>query len=148
MHAQFCKASRALSCLAIFLRGLPVFGRLRLSGEKNWRALWAHWISREFLRLINCHVRVFGSVPWHGLIVCNHLGYLDILVILSQCPAAFIWKNEVRCWPFFGLLASMAGTIFVNRERRTAVPGSLKSVARFLKAGLLVVLFPEGTSSD
>lgn len=145
---QIRKALRALCCLAIFLRGLPVFAQLRLSGQSNWRALWAQWISRQFLELINCRVRVSGDIPRHGLIVCNHLGYLDILVILSVCPAAFVSKSEVRRWPFFGLLATMAGTIFVDRERRTAVSGSLRSISRTLKAGLPVVIFPEGTSSD
>jgi 1-acyl-sn-glycerol-3-phosphate acyltransferase len=146
--AQAQRALRALCCLAIFLEGLPIFFRLRLSGKSNWRAFWAQWISRKFLRLIKCSVRVFGERPPQGLIVCNHLGYLDILVIFSACPAAFVSKDEVRRWPFFGLLAKMAGTIFVERARRTAVSAPLKSIAHALKSGLPVVIFPEGTSSD
>lgn len=139
---------RALCCLEIFLRGLLVFCRLRTSGESNWRALWAQWISREFLRLIDCKVRVSGAIPQHGLIVCNHLSYLDILAMLSVCQAVFVSKSDVRRWPFFGLLARMAGTVFVDRGRRTAVFVPLKSVACALKAGHPVVIFPEGTSSD
>jgi lyso-ornithine lipid O-acyltransferase len=142
------RALRALCCIEIFLRGLPVLFRLRASGGSNWRAPWAQWISREFLRLINCKVRVSGAIPRHGLIVCNHLSYLDILAILSVCQAAFVSKNEVRRWPFFGLLATMAGTIFVDRGRRTAVFMPLESVVCALKAGHPVVLFPDGTSSD
>ena len=42
----------------------------------------------------------------------------------------------------------MAGTVFVDRGRRTAVFVPLKSVACALKAGHPVVIFPEGTSSD
>jgi lyso-ornithine lipid O-acyltransferase len=145
---QVQRGLRALCCLAIFLEGLPVFFRLRLSGKSNWRACWAQWISRKFLRLINCSVRVIGERPAQGLIVCNHLGYLDMLVILSACPAAFVSKDEVRRWPFFGLLARMAGTIFVERGRRTAVSAPLKSIAHALNGGLPVVIFPEGTSSD
>ncbi len=139
---------RALCCVEIFLRGLPVFFRLRASGESNWRALWAQWISREFLRLINCKVRVSGAIPQHGLIVCNHLSYLDILAMLSVCQAVFVSKSDVRRWPFFGLLARMAGTVFVDRGRRTAVFVPLKSITCALKAGHPVVIFPEGTSSD
>jgi 1-acyl-sn-glycerol-3-phosphate acyltransferase len=142
------RALRALCCAAIFLEGLPIFFRLRLSGKSDWRASWAHWISKKFLKLINCKVRVSGAIPQHGFMVCNHLSYLDILVILSACPAVFVSKNEVRRWPFFGLLATMAGTIFVERGRRAAVSGPLNSIARVLKAGLPVVVFPEGTSSD
>jgi lyso-ornithine lipid O-acyltransferase len=127
---------------------LPLFFRLRRSGQSNWRALWAQWISGKFLTLVDCSVRVFGERSPHGLIVCNHLGYLDILVILFACPATFVSKNEVHRWPFFGLLATMAGTIFVERGRRTGVSLPLTAMTRALKAGLPVVIFPEGTSSD
>jgi 1-acyl-sn-glycerol-3-phosphate acyltransferase len=130
------------------LEGLPAFFRLRLSGESNWRALWAQWISQRFLKMIDCSVRVAGEIPAQGLVVCNHLGYLDILVILSAHPATFVAKSEVRRWPFFGLLTTMAGTIFVERGRRAAVSAPLNFMVRTLKAGLPVVLFPEGTSSD
>lgn len=142
------RALRAIGCLAIFLEGLPAFFRLRLSGESNWRALWAQWISQRFLKMIDCSVRIAGEIPAQGLVVCNHLGYLDILVILSVHPATFVAKSEVRRWPFFGLLATLAGTIFVERDRRAAVSAPLNSMVRTLKAGLPVVLFPEGTSSD
>jgi len=142
------KALRASCCAGIFLRGLPLFFRLRLFGKSNWRALWAQWISEKFLSLIDCKVRVSGAIPENGLIVCNHLSYLDILVISSVCWSAFVSKSEVRRWPVFGLLARMAGTVFVDRGSRTAVPEHLTSVASTLKAGLPVVLFPEGTSSD
>ena len=127
---------------------MPLFGRLSLSGESNWRALWAQWISREFLSLIACRVRVAGIVPASGLIVSNHLGYLDILVISSVSHAVFVSKSEVRNWPIFGTLARMGGAIFVDRGRKTAVARHLTSVADALKAELPVVLFPEGTSSD
>jgi lyso-ornithine lipid O-acyltransferase len=142
------RAKRALCCAGIFLRGIPLFIRLRFSAQSNWRALWAQWISRRFLSLIDCRVRVTGIVPAAGLIVSNHLGYLDILVISSVCHAVFVSKSEVRNWPFFGSLARMAGTIFVDRGRKTAVGGDLTSVADALESGLPVVLFPEGTSSD
>jgi 1-acyl-sn-glycerol-3-phosphate acyltransferase len=139
---------RALCCAGIFLRGMPLFIRLRLSGKSNWRALWVQWISRRFLSLIDCGVRVAGIVPAAGLIVSNHLSYLDILVISSVCHGVFVSKSEVRSWPIFGTLARMGGTIFVTRGRKTAVAGHLISVANALEAGGPVVLFPEGTSSD
>ncbi|HEU4678801.1 MAG TPA: lysophospholipid acyltransferase family protein [Terrimicrobiaceae bacterium] len=93
-------------------------------------------------------MRVSGEIPAQGLVVCNHLSYIDILVILSVHPATFVAKSEVRRWPFFGLLTSMAGTIFVERDRRVAISAPLGAMVRTLKAGQPVVLFPEGTSSD
>ncbi len=146
--ASLLKALRAPCCVGIFLRGLTLFLRLRLPGKSNWRARWAQWVSRKFLDLIDCEVRVSGTVPENGLIVSNHLSYLDILVISSVCQAVFISKSEVRNWPIFGTLARMAGTIFVDRGRKTAVSKHLSSIASTLKTGIPVVLFPEGTSSD
>jgi 1-acyl-sn-glycerol-3-phosphate acyltransferase len=98
---------------------------------------------KRFLKLINCEVHTFGDVPKRGLIVCNHLSYLDVLVLLKACPAAFVAKNEVRRWPFFGLLATMAGTVFVDRQRRTAISEPLSSMVETLRAEVPVVIFPE-----
>jgi 1-acyl-sn-glycerol-3-phosphate acyltransferase len=49
------------------------------------------------------------------------LSYLDILAISAVTPAVFVSKAEVRRWPLFGWFAAIAGTVFVDRERRTHV---------------------------
>jgi 1-acyl-sn-glycerol-3-phosphate acyltransferase len=82
------------------------------------------------------------------LLVSNHLSYLDILVIGAACPAVFVAKREVKSWPVFGWLAMLAGTVFVDRNRRLRVSDSAEEIASAPNEGLLVVLFPEGTSSD
>ena len=60
----------------------------------------------------------------------------------------FVSKADVRRWPLFGWFAAIAGTVFVNRERRTHVGEVNQEVEAALAAGALVVIFPEGTSSD
>jgi len=114
----------------------------------NSRIAWMQWMSRRFLALIHCNVSVSGDVPKSGLIACNHLGYVDILVIGSLCPAIFVAKNDVKEWPIFGWLASRAGTIFVSRNEPAKVATQLREMERPLREGYPVVLFPEGTSSD
>lgn len=109
---------------------------------------WMQGMSRSFLQLLCCEVRVVEEVPRQGLIVSNHLGYVDILVIGSVCPAVFVAKSEVRRWPVFGWLSEMAGAIFVERTRSRAVRGQLAEIVRPLAKGVPVALFPEGTSSD
>jgi 1-acyl-sn-glycerol-3-phosphate acyltransferase len=42
----------------------------------------------------------------------------------------------------------MAGTIYVDRERRSANDGAARLIEEVLAAGVPVVLFPEGTSTD
>jgi len=106
------------------------------------------WMSRRFLSVLHCKVSLSGAVPKQGLIACNHLGYVDILVIGSVCPAVFVAKSDVKSWPIFGWLASRAGTIFVSRDDRSEVALQLKEMEIPLRKGHPVVLFPEGTSSD
>ena len=112
------------------------------------RPLWLQHACRRVLRILSVDVKTHGPIPLKGLLVCNHLSYLDILVISSIAPTVFISKNEVKRWPVFGWFARMSGTLFVERGRRADVSRLNLELARALDEGALVVLFPEGTSSD
>ena len=89
-----------------------------------------------------------SSMPRAGLLVCTHLSYLDILVLSSIEPCVFIAKRDVAGWPLFGWLARAAGTIFIDRERRLSSSKVICLVRNAIADGSVVVLFPEGTSSD
>jgi len=82
------------------------------------------------------------------LIVSNHVSWLDISVITSVCPVVFVAKHEVADWPFFGLLARLQRSVFVDRTRRHKTPDANSAIAQRLADGDPVVLFGEGTSSD
>lgn len=112
------------------------------------RALWVQRSARRILRVFNLKPRVAGPVPIRGLLISTHLSYLDILVISSVTPAVFVSKAEVKSWPVLGWLVRLGGTVFVNRERRTHVGRVNDEIETALDQGVLVVLFPEGTSSD
>jgi len=115
------------------------------SGSK--RAAWLQHSSRRVLRIFKTDIRTSGSVPKSGLLVSNHLSYVDILVIASITPAMFVAKREVKSWPVFGFFARLAGTLFVDRERRARVGQTTNEIQAALDEGALVVVFPEGTSS-
>lgn len=104
--------------------------------------------SRRVLGIFKTSIQTFGSVPKRGLLVSNHLSYVDILVLSSITPATFVSKDEVKNWPVFGWFAKMGGTLFVDRRRRTRVGQTTNEIDSALDQGLLVVLFPEGTSSN
>src|SRR6185503_4566246 len=104
--------------------------------------------SRRTLRVLGVEVSVSGPVPASGLLVSNHLSYLDILVLGSITPAIFVSKSEVRRWPVFGWLARRAGTLFIERAKRSDVARVNDEAEQLLDAGILLVVFPEGTSSD
>ena len=48
----------------------------------------------------------------------------------------------------FGWFASLAGTLFVRRDERSAVARVTREMRQVLDRGALIVLFPEGTTSD
>lgn len=87
-------------------------------------------------------------MPPDGLVVSNHLSYLDILCYSSIAPCVFVSKSEVRQWPVFGRLATNGGTVYIDRESKADARRVAKQLEEALLAGVRVVLFPEGTSSD
>jgi 1-acyl-sn-glycerol-3-phosphate acyltransferase len=112
------------------------------------RAAWLHRACRRHIKIYSCTVRFTGPVPKSGLLVSNHLSYLDILVIASITPVVFVSKSEVRRWPVIGWPTALAGTIFIERARRTHVGPINREIAAAMDAGAVVVVFPEGTSTN
>lgn len=82
-----------------------------------------------------------------GLVVANHVSWLDIFALNAGQRIYFVAKEEVSGWPGIGWLARVTGTIFIRRHRRAAG----EQVAQFRKrliAGHRLLMFPEGTSTD
>lgn len=123
---------------ALFVRGCD---------RRLLRARWLHRWCRVYARIIGLQVANRGAFPGSGLIVSNHLSYLDIVALSSLAPCVFVAKKEVASWPVFGFFARVAGTIFVNRARRMEVAASNEEISAALRGGVVVVLFAEGTSS-
>jgi 1-acyl-sn-glycerol-3-phosphate acyltransferase len=71
-----------------------------------------------------------------------------VLALSAITPCVFVAKRQVHTWPLFGRLARFGATIFVDRDRPTDTPRASTQLHQALAAGLIVVLFPEGTSSD
>jgi 1-acyl-sn-glycerol-3-phosphate acyltransferase len=81
------------------------------------------------------------------LFVSNHSSYLDITVLGSVLAGSFVAKSEVANWPFFGFLAKLQRTVFVDRRVSQTADGRDAMTVR-LETGDRLVLFPEGTSND
>lgn len=112
------------------------------------RALWMHeWCGKAMGRL-GIKLHVVGQAPDAGLIVSNHLSYIDIFAFGTAMPCVFVSKSEVKDWPVFGTLTTMAGTVYIDRKRRSDTWNANESIRRVLDQGLRVVIFAEGTSSD
>lgn len=92
--------------------------------------------------------RVGNSVRAPALIVANHVSWLDIYAVNAVAPATFVCKDEVRRWPLIGWLVAKTGSIFIERGKRTAAQRAADRIRARLLAGDVVVLFPEGTTTD
>lgn len=105
---------------------------------------------RLVCRILGVKVTCHGTAPERGpvLIASNHVSWLDIVVLSAVAPVSFVAKRDVNGWPFFGSLARLQRTVFVDRERRAGTGQSRDEMQERLKAGDILVLFPEGTSSD
>lgn len=87
-----------------------------------------------------------ASLP-PGLVVSNHISWLDIYVINALAPTAFVAKDEVKRWPLIGWLCAHTETIFLERGSRTAAQRTRETMIDKLRAGAHVAVFPEGTTS-
>ena len=88
------------------------------------------------------------ATAFTGLVVSNHLSWLDILVLQSLIPGIFVAKKEVRGWPVVGYLTQACSTIFVDRSSMRSAWQMVDLTADAIQRGGAVVVFPEGTSSD
>lgn len=121
--------------------------------------LWRDWPARRRLprlwhriacAMIGLRVHVHGMMDTRRplLLVANHVSWKDILALGCVADVVFIAKAEVKGWPVFGLLARLQATIFVEREQKRTTGDQVNEIGARLAAGEIVVLFPEGTTSD
>ncbi len=123
---------------------LLVFPRQR----RAWRRLVMGSWARSMCWILRIRLEITGAPPRPPcLLVANHLGYVDILVLASSVPAVFVAKSEIRGWPILGALAAQFGTVFLERARKRAIPEVNQRIARAVEAGDVVVIFPEATST-
>lgn len=128
---------------------LDYFFTVRLRGVTlQKRAEWSHRWGRAYVRLLKIEIAWRGTPVTQGLLTCNHLSYLDIVVLAAIQPQIFLSKAEVRNWPIIGALTRCAGTLFVRRERKSDVSDLQARFSEVVSQGVPLTVFPEGTSSD
>jgi lyso-ornithine lipid O-acyltransferase len=100
-------------------------------------------------RILGFHIKAEGerSSLRPTLFVSNHTSYLDIEILGALIEGSFVAKREVARWPFFGWLAKLQRTVFVDRRVRSTA-AQRDAIRERLDAGDNLILFPEGTAND
>ena len=132
------------------VRGQFEASRLERRGQTSQtdNAEWLHRCCARALPRFGVQLSLHGDAPSRGLIVSNHLSYLDILAFSAALPCVFVSKAEVAGWPIIGRFAAQAGTVFVRREKQGDGSRASAGIAERLRNGVRVVLFPEGTTTN
>jgi len=132
-----------LSAFLDFVFRIWIWRRATTRARAEWMTFWA----RVFLRILNAKVTVRGHPPTSGLLVSNHLSYVDVLIYGSIFPVILLSKSEVRNWPVIGGLTRIAGTLYIRRESKSDVVSLSQDMAKVVDEGMVVAVFLEGTSS-
>ncbi len=115
---------------------------------REQRAEWLNGFCRRILRNMNITVRSEGSYPTHGMLISNHLGYLDILALGGLHRCVFVSKAELLDVPVVGWMTMMAGTVYVERGRGGSSARAREGMLGAAEAGIPVTFFPEGTTTN
>lgn len=108
-------------------------------------AVWA--LTRVMYR-IRCHG--LERIPASGaaVLVCNHVSYVDALIIAGSCrrPVRFVMHSDYYRLPGMQWLFRLAGVIPIASARTNPnlLRRAMERIAATLAAGELVCLFPEG----
>jgi 1-acyl-sn-glycerol-3-phosphate acyltransferase len=143
-----CWRAVALACALTMCMIRLGLWRLHGSLTPRQRALWLQSACRGVLSSLGIRYRVHGTPPTQGLVVSNHLSYLDILIYSAVLPCAFVSKIEIRKWPYFGVAARAGGTLFIDRSSRASAVAVGREMATRFALPIPILLFPEGTSTD
>jgi 1-acyl-sn-glycerol-3-phosphate acyltransferase len=119
----------------------------RLSANMRRRIL-QNW-SADLLNIFNVKLTAVDlSALRNGLIVSNHISWLDIFVLNAVVPMRFVAKSEVRRWPAIGWLCARANTLFIERGNARAAARINTQLGALMQQGECLAVFPEGTSTD
>ncbi|MGB7952307.1 MAG: lysophospholipid acyltransferase family protein [Candidatus Binatia bacterium] len=143
--------------LWLFFFGVLALLHLWISGlrlSNRWRIVsrWVRGFTWLMRRILNVKVTVQGDAAHlEGggcVIISNHFGYLDGIVLGSLFPVIFVSKEEVKSWPLVGQWTALCGTVFIDRQRKGLIPLAVNEISRKLKQKANILLFPEGAATN
>tara|TARA_Y100001956_G_C4126800_1_gene190584 strand:+ start:2086 stop:3957 length:1872 start_codon:yes stop_codon:yes gene_type:complete len=81
-----------------------------------------------------------------ALIVCNHVSYMDALLLSAVCPRLirFVMEEEYASLPPLRRFLKRAGVIPISATNRSSIRKAFNEVEQALSEGHIVCIFPEG----
>jgi len=117
-----------------------------------------HWFSYAWSWLIM--KSIFSPVMVSGLekidtskphvYAANHASALDIPILYVNLPFQFriAFKKELLSYPVIGWQLKRSGQICLDQQNPSHSVGSIRTALKGLKAGMPLVIFPEGGRTD
>jgi 1-acyl-sn-glycerol-3-phosphate acyltransferase len=164
LNALFMVVS-ALMAKALLDRGVSLPELFALVGVMNAVvAAYIGWLVPEFVMRFICWLLVHSvyrlekrgleNIPAEGaaVLVCNHVSFVDPLVILaaSPRPIRFVMDHRIFATPILSFVFRTGGAIPIasQKDDPELLARAYDAVARALQAGELVCIFPEGRITD
>ncbi len=104
----------------------------------------------HFLRILKIDVEFHSAESNNhvGLIVSNHIGVLDPVILAANLLVCFAAKAEMATWFFVGPICRAVGTVFVQRDKKLSAKTFVTDIEDRISSGVSVLVFPEGTTSS
>ena len=138
-------ATAGLGCVSLLTSLWDRSGRQQHAIARTWAGV--------MLRLSLSPVTLIGAerLPWPSTAVyaANHLSYMDTPVLFAKLPFQFRILAKSGLWkvPFIGWHLHRSGQVPVDQSSARSSIVSLNGGVAALKAGLPLVIFPEGGRS-
>jgi 1-acyl-sn-glycerol-3-phosphate acyltransferase len=127
--------------------GMPLYSKRQREGVVRW---FFRGIARSFGIRVEVHgdhwLREFAEADRGGLVVSNHISWLDIVAVNAVQPMRAQAKKELAGWPIIGRLADAAHTVYLDRENLRSLPVAVDELMRAMRGGSMVNVSPEGTT--
>ncbi len=114
--------------------------------QHNFAKLWSWLIMKTILSPVTIAGldKIDTTKPF--VYAVNHSSALDIPVLYTSLPFQFriIFKKELLSYPFVGWHLKRSGQICIDQQNPAASISTIRSGLKTLKAGMPLVIFPEG----
>ncbi|MFC4256052.1 1-acyl-sn-glycerol-3-phosphate acyltransferase [Altererythrobacter xixiisoli] len=137
-------ALRGLCIILTFLALVPLHLLCSVAGHR-------HAIPPVFLgligRLAGLRITTRGRAEPGGLLIANHVSWLDILALGGAARTIFVAHSGLAGHGGLKWLCDQNDTVFITREKRGSVVAQVQQVRDALSERPLTI-FPEGTTNN